>query len=494
MRRVNFCRSFRKRVPKQSEGTYRDLNKNNTGKHLSTATKDINEIYQIDEVILGEGHYGVVKRARLREGSNKLFAVKIIDKRELEEKIDMVMRELNIMRDTDHPHIVQFCEIYSCNSKFYIIMEYLEGGSLKDYIKEKRLIGEREAKRLCFQMCLAINHLHEKGVAHRDLKLENFIFSDEDRTNLKLIDFGLAKNFHNESMVSYIGTPYYVSPEIIKKKKYNEKCDEWSLGVCLYKMLTGVYPFQGKTLDGLFDSISNPVLDMNFLKSHSKQCRSFITDLIVKNTKKRKSVKQLLFHPWLDEYHMQKLEKYKTVITKDMLSNIMKVSEVNQLGLHLIKIILKFFDPPSDYSNILKAFFCADNSLTGLLSDDDLLMFYKRYKQTYSVSDLKGVMRNIQLIEESFMSFTEFVIAALDRQKLFSDEHLIKSLFAFLDHNNLGRVTEPCLMEMFNRSGFEIRRTELVTLLDDMGLEAKESGFDLPMFKEFIHKAFQKNI
>ena len=85
--------------------------------------------------------------------------------------------------------------------------------------------------------------MHSNGICHRDLKLENILFKSKSKSLVKIIDFGLSKENIDEKMKSYIGTPYYVAPEVLESKGYDKKCDLWSLGVCLFKCLTGEYPY-----------------------------------------------------------------------------------------------------------------------------------------------------------------------------------------------------------------------------------------------------------
>ena len=86
--------------------------------------------------------------------------------------------ELSIMRELDHPNVVKFVEIFVSSEKFYIVMEYLRGKNLREYVKEKGALSENEAKVIFFQICKAINYLHTIGIAHRDIKLENCLFKD----------------------------------------------------------------------------------------------------------------------------------------------------------------------------------------------------------------------------------------------------------------------------------------------------------------------------
>lgn len=91
-----------------------------------------------------------------------------------------------------------------------------------------------------FPILLSLNHLHDKGICHRDIKPDNFIFKEKhESSELKMIDFGLSKSFRNSILKSFVGTSYYIAPELLKNRAYDEKCDYWSLGVMMYLMLSG---------------------------------------------------------------------------------------------------------------------------------------------------------------------------------------------------------------------------------------------------------------
>ena len=122
---------------------------------------------------------------------------------------------------------------------------------MREHLKKVPCMSETSARGYFFQICKAINYLHQIGIAHRDIKLENFLFTSTKKDIVKLIDFGLAENFQGRHMNHYIGTPYYVSPEILMKLPYDEKCDIWSLGVSLVRALTGSYPFTGNDFSDL---------------------------------------------------------------------------------------------------------------------------------------------------------------------------------------------------------------------------------------------------
>ena len=129
-------------------------------------------------------------------------------------------------------------------------------------------------------MCTGLNYLHTIGIVHRDLKLENFMFADDKKQKVKIIDFGLSKYWDSKPFKAFKGTPYYVSPEVLRKIEITDVCDEWSLGICLYRMLTAEYPFNGQDFDDLFNNIQNADYDRSLLSNLSPEVREIITGLL----------------------------------------------------------------------------------------------------------------------------------------------------------------------------------------------------------------------
>ena len=134
-----------------------------------------------------------------------------------------------------------------------MVMELCEGGELFNKIVNYK-ISETEAVDITRQILSAIYYMHTKGIVHRDLKPENMLI--EKKTNLiKLIDFGISTKIKKgETLNSRVGTPYYIAPEVLCKK-YNEKCDMWSIGVVLYMILTAVPPYKGKNISEIMERI-----------------------------------------------------------------------------------------------------------------------------------------------------------------------------------------------------------------------------------------------
>jgi calcium-dependent protein kinase len=129
-----------------------------------------------------------------------------------------------------------------------LVLEFCEGGELFHYIIEKKYLSEEQSAYIMKQLFLALDYLHSKQISHRDIKPENFMLSKKgDLTCIKMIDFGLSKDFSEQNtMNSMNGSPYYIAPEVFLQK-YNMKIDIWSMGVVIYIMLSGKVPFPGHT-------------------------------------------------------------------------------------------------------------------------------------------------------------------------------------------------------------------------------------------------------
>ncbi len=201
---------------------------------------------------MGSGVSGIVRLVTHREtGIN--YAVKCLDIGLVDsvEGLRQLRNEIFIMCQLDHPNIVRIEEVYESTNEIYILQELCHGGDLFDRLDEQPDFHYTEAQcaRLVKQMVSAVRYLHSKGIIHRDLKLENFLFSSQEPdSELKMIDFGLSKHFElGQSLHDKVGTPYTVAPEIIQGA-YDEKCDVWAVGVITYLLLSGETPFGG--LDG----------------------------------------------------------------------------------------------------------------------------------------------------------------------------------------------------------------------------------------------------
>ena len=160
-----------------------------------------------------------------------------------------------ILRSVDHPNIVKLYEIYLDHRYLHIVTEMLDGGPIRPEKALRKKLSEAEAARIIRQSLQALNYLHQLNIVHRDLKTDNMLYC-KNKKFVKLIDFGLAKFCHKTPELDGIkGTPYFMSPEMIKGDKYDKRTDLWSMGVITYLLLTGRMPFLGNEAEDLDEAI-----------------------------------------------------------------------------------------------------------------------------------------------------------------------------------------------------------------------------------------------
>lgn len=174
---------------------------------------------------------------------------------------DQIDKEGKILERLNHINIIGFREVYRTKKgKTCIVMDYADGGDLADKIKSKKenfdYFTEDEILNYFTQLCLAVKYIHDRKIIHRDLKAQN-IFLEKNGT-LKLGDFGIAKVLERTvaQANTQVGTPYYISPEIIKGKSYSVETDVWSMGIILYEMCALDVPIKAKNLHELYMKIS----------------------------------------------------------------------------------------------------------------------------------------------------------------------------------------------------------------------------------------------
>jgi len=212
-----------------------------------TGKNKFQEEYELLEKI-GKGGMGVVHKAR-QISLNRLVAVKMLAPEFVgdEEFIHRLTREAHVIaRMRNHENIVEVYDFIETDENFYIVMEYVEGESLSQVLKRKDRLSPAESAEILARIAHALHHAHKAGVIHRDIKPENILI--DKRGRLKVMDFGLAHLFdttHKTRTGAVLGTPHYMAPEQAQGKTVDARSDIYSMGVLLYRCVTGTLPFTG---------------------------------------------------------------------------------------------------------------------------------------------------------------------------------------------------------------------------------------------------------
>ena len=241
--------------------------------------------------------------------TEQTVAVKILDKEKIEDEIDIerIIRELEILKSIHHPNIAQMYETYSTIHNFYLMMEYVSGGDLFDYITSHNYLSEKKSCYFFRQIISVLEYLITLGISHRDIKPENILLN-ESHTQIKFIDFGLSNYCNqNELLHSSCGSPCYASPEMLSGRAYKgTTTDLWSAGIVLYSMLVGALPFDDQELHKLYDQIK--VGKFYIPSTLSLEAIDLLKRILEVDPKKRINIEGVKNHKWfkLEENPMYK--------------------------------------------------------------------------------------------------------------------------------------------------------------------------------------------
>lgn len=209
---------------------------------------------------------------------------------------DIALREVQILKELNHPSIPALIDSYTECDTVYMILEYRKGQTLLD-LCESRKLTEKDVIQIIRQLVSIISYLHtEAKIVHRDIKLENVIV--DEKYNVSLIDFGFADHL-KETMTERLGSPVYCSPEIICGRPYGLATDIWSLGVLIYYLLQKKFPFEGETIEIVFNAVCSKQAPISGIAGISPNCVNFLSNVLRKDQDQRLTIDQVIEHPWL---------------------------------------------------------------------------------------------------------------------------------------------------------------------------------------------------
>ena len=296
---------------------------------------------------IGKGSFGTVylcQNLKLKE----LCVIKRINLSKLNDKErEETINESKILQKLDHQNIIKFYEVFLEKKKseeiLNIVTEYADGGDLSEKIKNKKknnFFPENEILDYFIQICFALKHIHDKKIIHRDLKSQNIFLTKKGL--VKLGDFGIAKNLQYtwKKASTLIGTPYYLSPEIVMNKPYSFKSDIWSLGVLLYEMMSLKMPF---------DAVSLPMLTLKIMKgdyppppsNYSRDLRNLVSLLLDVSVEKRPDINEILSNSFIKDRSNNYLKENQynknfsvTIVNNYNLGKIQKKNTINNKNIN----------------------------------------------------------------------------------------------------------------------------------------------------------------
>ena len=459
---------------------------NNKNKHIkinkeSFVTINKGDITQFYEVIkkIGEGSYGKIYRVKNKQ-SGDIRAMKQIMKSKIP-NIEKFQNEIKILSMVDHPNIVRLFEVIEDDKYFNLLQELCTGGELLEKMQRTQL-KEKQIAKIFNQIMSAVAYCHEKGIAHRDLKLENILFASEAPDSpIKIIDFGFSvllgkkdkdqdsndlKKFGFKRMKSKVGTLYYISPEIIKGN-YDEKCDIWACGVILYILLCGYPPFTGNSDKEVYNIISQVKYDFNkpAWKNVSKYAKELIKNMLTP-AKNRYTAIQVLNSKWFEVKLKDVDEKIKYYLDYKHLSKYKTYNKFKQAILTFIASRLN-----SEESKKIRNIFCnMDEDKKGFITLED---FTKYIINECSIDlfltddeELKKAFQSVDIGDNNKIDYTEFLAANLD-ESIYLKQEKLKEAFRAFDINDTGAIKKEDIIRVLKLDNLEDKNKIVNSIIEE---------------------------
>ena len=252
---------------------------------------------------VGKGSFGYAVLVQ-NIADRKFYIMKVIDVSKMDRKQkEEALNEVHVLKAMRHPYIITYHESFMDKKCLCIVMDYADGGDMYNRIAKQKNAGrggfsENQLLDWFVQICLALKHVHDRKILHRDLKTQNIFLTS--RGEIKIGDFGIARVLQHtyDCAQTAIGTPYYLSPEICQEKPYNQKSDIWSLGCILYEMTTLRHAFDASNMKELVIKILRGTYPP-VPSTYSQGLRDLIADMLEKDAHKRPSIRRILEREFL---------------------------------------------------------------------------------------------------------------------------------------------------------------------------------------------------
>jgi len=428
------------RVPDETmmDGELQEVRQKKGGISVARYCKEraLQEDYKLDSKVLGSGMSGPVQLATGSGGAK--YAVKSFKKKGLSlKRQEDLKNEVKIYLTLDHPHVARLMMVYEDNEAIHLVMELMSGGELYDRLAEAKTYNEELAANTTYQMLLAVSYLHEQQIAHRDLKLENFLYESKDTNHLKLIDFGFAKFWDRSTKMSQAcGSTHYVAPEVLAKS-YTLKADMWSLGVIVFMLLTGSPPFHGAGDSEVLKKIKTGAVHWSSrFKRLSEPAQGFVKSLLVVDPSMRLDAPGALAHPWIKGSGGQRGSA--TLIDDDIKLSLRKYAKASAFRKAVLSMMAWSLSS-EDRAQLRNQFLSFDKDNTGTITHSQMKEILTSLYHIDS-AEAEAVFQSMDTDHDDVIAYSEFLAAAL-QGRIQVHEDVLRRTFERFDKTRAGKIS-----------------------------------------------------
>eukprot|EP00927_Polykrikos_kofoidii_P054908 TRINITY_DN49250_c0_g1_i1.p1 TRINITY_DN49250_c0_g1~~TRINITY_DN49250_c0_g1_i1.p1 ORF type:complete len:558 (+),score=126.80 TRINITY_DN49250_c0_g1_i1:286-1959(+) len=450
----------------------------------------ITDKYELAKTQMGEGSYGSVCKG-IHKDTKAVRAVKTMRKGKLKD-VQNFQTEIETMTQLDHPNIIRLYETFEDAKSIYLVMELCEGGELFDRITDQGSFSEKDCATLMKQILAGIFYCHMMQICHRDLKPENFLFGSPAKDSyLKIIDFGLAKHFTPEAiMTTKVGTPYYVAPQVLEGR-YTEKCDIWSCGVIMYILLCGYPPFYGDTDHQIFATVRSGKFSFpqDDWANVSDEAKKLIRVMLTRDQHDRCSAEAAFNDSWVQAQAQNALNVPLKVDTMRRFHNFKTVNRLKKVAMTVIAQHL----PDSEIDELKRTFLSLDTNGDGTLTLPEIRLGME--KQGLEIPhDLEELMSHVDSDDSGVIDYTEWITATMDRRH-YIQEDVCWNAFRTFDLDCDGVINKHELRSML--AGEEAQEIDNIFghgLIEAMLADADINGDGVIDFEEFVELIGSNNV
>jgi len=332
-------------------------------------------------------------------------------------------------------------------------MELCSGLELFDKFKDSSKFDENKTRLVIAKIVYAIYYSHIQGIIHRDLKLENVIFENQNEdAQIKVIDWGLSAKFQKDKtrLSTKTGTPQYIAPEVFEGY-YDSQCDIWSIGVIAYIIIAWKFPYKGTTVENYQYSLKNDIVNYDYpvFKKVSPDCINFLKNCIQKDPLKRLTIKECFEHPWFNDI---KKDVQKNEIDKQILIRLRSYTAPTSKLQHFIEHnFINLLYEEEDIKLLRHQFQNMDLNGHGLISKEELKAAYAKVNLFLEDEEIQQIIGRIDKRKNNMLDYSEFLIAAGKDSKVIDKKNIIK-IFNYFDEDNTGHIDVKNLKSLLLRT------------------------------------------